>query len=84
MEHQNIRTLINVRRTMLTNRARTNALIQSIFRLYGGNVKLLNGMRALAAEVNDQVQKMRQHGLDTASAAGCGFDAPPRRSSWQA
>ncbi len=64
MEHQNIRTLINVRRTMLKNRARTDALIQSIFRLYGGNVKLLNGRGALAAEVNNQVRKMRQHGLE--------------------
>ena len=64
MEHQNLRTLINVRRTMLKNRARTDALIQSIFRLYGGNVKLLNGRGALAAEVNDQVRKMRQHGLE--------------------
>ena len=64
MEHQNIRTLINVRRTMLKNRARTDALIQSIFRLHGGNVKLLNGRGALAAEVNDQVRKMRQHGLE--------------------
>ena len=64
MEHQNIRTLINVRRTMLKNRARTDALIQSIFRLYGGNMKLLNGRGALAAEVNNQVRKMRQHGLE--------------------
>ena len=64
MEHQNIRTLINVRRTMLKSRARTDALIQSIFRLYGGNVKLLNGRGALAAEVNNQVRKMRQHGLE--------------------
>ncbi|MBL0117237.1 MAG: transposase [Sphingomonadales bacterium] len=62
MEHQNIRTLINVRRTMLKSRARTDALIQSIFRLYGGNMKLLNGRGALAAEVNNQVRKMRQHG----------------------
>ena len=66
MEHQNIRTLINVRRTMLKNRARTDALIQSIFifRLYGGNVKLSNGRGALATEVNDQVRKMRHHGLE--------------------
>ena len=49
---------------MLKNRARTDALIQSIFRLYGGNVKLLNGRGALAAEVNNQVRKMRQHGLE--------------------
>ena len=63
LEHQRIRTLINIRRTLLKNRARTDALIQSIFRIHGGNLKLLNGRGSLSAEVENQARLMRENGL---------------------
>ncbi len=64
LEHQNIRTLINIRKTLLKNRARTDSLIQSILRLHGGNMKLLNGMGALTGEVENQVRLMKNSGLE--------------------
>lgn len=64
LEHQNIRILIKLRKTLIKNRARTDALIQSILRLHGGNIKLLNGRGALSAEVDNQVRIMQRSGLE--------------------
>ena len=64
LEHQNIRSLMNVRRTLLKNRTRTDAVIQSIIRLHGGDIKLLTGQGALLAEVKNQTRLMKREGLE--------------------
>ena len=63
VEHQDIRIMINIRRTLLKQRARTDALLQSIFRLHGANIKLLNGRGSLAAEVASQLRLLRTGGV---------------------
>jgi Transposase and inactivated derivatives len=63
VEHQDIRIMINIRRTLLKQRARTDALLQSIFRLHGANIKLLNGRGSLAAEVASQLRLLRTSGV---------------------
>lgn len=63
VEHQDIRIMINIRLTLLKQRARTDALLQSIFRLHGANIKLLNGRGSLAAEVASQLRLLRISGV---------------------
>ncbi len=55
--------MINIRRTLLKQRARTDALLQSIFRLHGANIKLLNGRGSLAAEVANQLRLLSTNGV---------------------
>lgn len=63
IEHQDIRIMINIRRTLLKHRAKIDALLQSIFRLHGGSLKLLNGRGSLAAEVAKQQRLLRMSGV---------------------
>lgn len=63
VEHQDIRIMINIRRTLLKHRARTDALLQSIFRLHGASIKLLNGRGSLAAEVANQLRLLSTNGV---------------------
>ena len=55
--------MINIRRTLLKHRARTDALLQSIFRLHGASIKLLNGRGSLAAEVANQLRLLSTNGV---------------------
>lgn len=64
LDCQNIRTQLNIRQSLLGQRARTDALIQSIVRLHGGEVVLRNGRGALASEVGEQLKNLRRDGFD--------------------
>lgn len=64
LDCQNIRSLLTVRKTLIQQRMKIDALIQSIVRLHGGRLKTRSGVGALAKDVEDQLERLRADGLD--------------------
>lgn len=67
MDCQNIRTQINIRKGLIRQRARLEALLQSIIRLHGGNFKIRTGMRSRQLEFDQQAAALQADGLDVTS-----------------
>lgn len=64
MDCQNIRTQLNIRKGLIRQRARLEALLQSIIRLHGGNFKIRAGLRARVLEIEAQTATLQSDGLD--------------------
>ena len=64
LDCQNLRSLLNVRKNLIQQRMKIDALAQSIVRLHGGKLKTSSGVGGLASGIEDQLEVLRADGLD--------------------
>lgn len=64
LDCQNLRSLLNVRKNLLQQRMKLDALVQSIVRLHGGKLKTKTGVGKLASGIEDQLDRLKADGLD--------------------
>jgi transposase len=64
LECQNLRSLLNVRKNLVQQRMKIDALVQSIVRLHGGRLKTKTGVGKLAIGIEDQLERLKADGLD--------------------
>lgn len=64
LDCQNIRSLLNLRNSLIRQRIKLDALIQSIVRLHGGKLKTRSSAGALAADIEEQFLRLEVDGLD--------------------
>lgn len=67
LDCQNIRSQINLRNSLIQQRIKLDAMIQSIVRLHGGKLKTRSPVGALAAGIEDQFLRLKADGLDVDS-----------------
>lgn len=61
---QNIRSQLNVRKNLVQQRIKLDALVQSIVRLHGGKLSTRVGIGKLASGIEDQLPRLQSDGLD--------------------
>ncbi len=64
LDCQNLRSLLNVRKSLVQQRMKIDALVQSIVRLHGGKLKTNTGVGKLASGIEDQLELLKVDGLD--------------------
>ncbi len=64
LDCQNLRSLLNVRKNLVQQRMKIDALVQSIVRLHGGRLKTRTGVGKLASGIEDQLERLKADGLD--------------------
>lgn len=64
LECQNLRILLNVRKSLVQQRMKIDALVQSIIRLHGGKLKTRSGIGKLASGIEDELKTLQAGGLD--------------------
>ena len=64
LDCQNIRSQLNVRKNLVQQRMKLDALVQSIVRLHGGKLKTRSGIGKLASGIEDQLPQLQGDGLD--------------------
>lgn len=64
LDCQNLRSLLNVRKSLVQQRMKIDALVQSIVRLHGGKLKTNTGVGKLASGIEDQLEHLKVDGLD--------------------
>lgn len=64
LDCQNLRSLLNVRKSLVQQRMKIDALVQSIVRLHGGKLKTNTGVGKLASGIEGQLERLKVDGLD--------------------
>lgn len=64
LDCQNLRSILNVRKNLIQQRMKIDALVQSIVRLHGGKLKTRSGVGKLASGMEDQLEVLQADGLD--------------------
>ncbi|GAA0759957.1 transposase [Erythromicrobium ramosum] len=64
LDCQNIRSQLNVRKNLVQQRIKIDALVQSIVRLHGGTLSTRVGIGKLASGIEDQLPRLQGDGLD--------------------